>query len=190
MTTIQTHIHACRTQRHNKDERHSSFEKYTSHFIERVVWEGVGDRTELQHIDPTLLAMTAFLSHSPGLLNRGPWAPASLGHIPQSSIFSPTHLIANSSDLQLLNRGSRRPLLLGAVFSTASFYNSLWTSCALSYIIVRRPVNLFPQMANGICNFRSLWNGIFWSSSSGNNCHAVHRSPSSGSSVCACTLGF
>ena len=29
-----------------------------------------------------------------------------------------------------------------------------------------------------------------WSSSSGNNCHAVHRSLSSGASVCDCTMGF
>ena len=36
------------------------------------MWEGVGDRTELQHIDPpTLLTITAFLSSSLGLLNRG-----------------------------------------------------------------------------------------------------------------------
>ena len=50
-----------------------SLEKYTSHFIERVVCERwVGDWTELQHIDPTtLLAITAFLSRSPWLLNGG-----------------------------------------------------------------------------------------------------------------------
>ena len=44
-----------------KTSGHSSWEKYTSHFIERgrkgyegyyCVWEGVGDWTELQHIDP------------------------------------------------------------------------------------------------------------------------------------------
>ena len=64
---------------------------------------------------PTLLAITAFLSRSPGLLNWGPGGPASLGHVPQSSIFSPTGLISK------LNRGSRGPLLLGAVFSTAPF---------------------------------------------------------------------
>ena len=29
-----------------------------------------------------------------------------------------------------------------------------------------------------------------WSSSSGNNCHAVHRSRSSGASVCDCIVGF
>ena len=36
-----------------KTSRHRSLEKYTSHFIWKgCVWEGVGDRTELQHIDP------------------------------------------------------------------------------------------------------------------------------------------
>ena len=39
-------------------------------------------------------------------------------------------------------------------------------------------------MADGICNSRRLWNGMFWSSSSGNNYHAVHKSPCSGASVC------
>ena len=44
---------------------------------------------------PILMAITAFLSRSPGLLNRGPGGPASLGHVPHSSIFSPTGLISN-----------------------------------------------------------------------------------------------
>ena len=50
-------IYICmQNQRHNnKDEWHSLLEKYTSHFIWKVcVWEGVGERTELQHIDPPL----------------------------------------------------------------------------------------------------------------------------------------
>ena len=38
------------------------------------------------------MAITAFLSRSPGLLNWGPGGPASLGHVSNSSIFSPTHL--------------------------------------------------------------------------------------------------
>ena len=38
------------------------------------------------------MAITAFLSRSPGLLNQGPGGPASLGHDPHSSIFSPTDL--------------------------------------------------------------------------------------------------
>ena len=51
-------------------------------------------------LTPSLLAITAFLSRSPGLLNRGPGGPASLGHVPQSSIFSLTGLIS-----KLINRG-------------------------------------------------------------------------------------
>ena len=80
-------------------------EKYISHLIwtgskgllKVLLWEGVGDRTELLHIDPLLMAITAFLSYSPGLLNQGSGGPASLGHVPHSSIFSPTHLNFNCS---------------------------------------------------------------------------------------------
>ena len=50
---------------------HSSLEKYTSHFIQKgCVWE---TEQRLQHI---LLTITAFLSRSLGLLNRGPGGPA------------------------------------------------------------------------------------------------------------------
>ena len=58
--TIQTHMqlyrYTCITN-HNDDSIKTSdtvlLEKYTSHFIWKgCVWEGVGDRTELQHIDP------------------------------------------------------------------------------------------------------------------------------------------
>ena len=42
---------------------------------------------------------------------------------------------------------------------------------------------------NSIAHSISLeWH--IWSSSSGNNCHAVHRPPSSGASVYDCTMGF
>ena len=80
---MQKHI------QHNKDEQIQFFRKiYLSFYskgFERVTkgiicerW--VGDWTELQHTDPTtLLAITAFLSRSPGLLNRGPGGPASAG---------------------------------------------------------------------------------------------------------------
>ena len=96
---MQKHI-----QRNKDERRHSSLEKYTSHFI----WKGskgllkvllcekwVRDWTELQYIDPTLMAITAFLSRSPVLLYRGPGGQASLGHGPHSSIFSPSDLNSN-----------------------------------------------------------------------------------------------
>ena len=74
-------------------------EKYTSHCIWRgCLWEGVGDRTELQHIDPpALLAITAFLSRSLGLLNRGPGVPATLGAGFLYRILSLIRLIPNYS---------------------------------------------------------------------------------------------
>ena len=66
-------------------------EKYTSHFIERVVCERELETKQNCNIStPTLMAITVFLSHSPGLLNRGPGGSASLGHGPHSSIFSST----------------------------------------------------------------------------------------------------
>ena len=58
-----------------KRSGHTSLEKYTSHFIERIVCEReLETEQRLQHIDPppTLLAITAFLSRSPGLPNWGP----------------------------------------------------------------------------------------------------------------------
>ena len=40
-------------------------------------------------LTPTLMAITVFISRFPGLLNWEPGGPASLGHVPHSSIFSP-----------------------------------------------------------------------------------------------------
>ena len=76
------------TTTHNKDERQSLLEKYTSHFIERVVCERELETEQNCNIlTPTLLAITAFLSRSPGLLNRGP------GFL--HCILPPTRLIPN-----------------------------------------------------------------------------------------------
>ena len=83
-------------RRYNKDERHSPLEKYTSHFIERVVCERELETEQNCNIlTPTPMATTAFLSCSPGLLNLGPEGPASLGAGFLYRIFSPTHLISN-----------------------------------------------------------------------------------------------
>ena len=80
------------------------------------------------------MAITAFLSRSPGLLNRGPGGPASLGHGPHSSIFSPT-------DSNFSFEGPEGPLCWVLVLSTASYLQLTRTSCALSYIIILRPLN-------------------------------------------------
>ena len=71
---MQKHI------QHNKDERTQFFRKiYHSLYWKDCEGEGIGDRTNTANIDPpTLLAITAFLSRSPKLLNQGPGGPASL----------------------------------------------------------------------------------------------------------------
>ena len=122
-------------QKHNdamKTSEDSSLENYTSHFIERVVCERELETEQNCNIlTLTLMAITAFLSRSPGLLNQGPGDPAPLGHGPHSSIFSPTDccsigglegplcwvlVLSTASYLQLLNRGMRA-LSIGFWFS-------------------------------------------------------------------------
>ena len=74
------------------------------------------------------------------------------------------HLVSNSSDLQLTpSLQLSDPQLSDFLFSP-------------NYIIVQSP------------NQYLEW--PVWSSSSGNNCHAVHRSLSSGASVYECTMGI
>ena len=119
-SVVYSYAHAC-TRHNNKDGQHGLLEKYSSLFIWKgCVCEGVGDRTELQHINlHTLLAITAFLSRSPGLLNQGPGGPASLGHVPQSSILFLTRLIPNCS--------IGGPLCWVLAFSTASYLQLVWS---------------------------------------------------------------
>ena len=57
------------------------------------VWEGVGDRTELQYI-------ALCLSRSPGLLNRRPGDPLSAGCCTLYHILSPTGLVSKLTDFR------------------------------------------------------------------------------------------
>ena len=121
------------------------------------MWEGVGDWTELQP--------SVSLSRSPGLLNQ---RPSSL------LAFSTASCLQNSP-ISILNRGSRGPLLLGAVFlycilSPMGLVSKLTDfPSSPSYIIVQSPTQSLE------------WH--VWPSSRGNNRHAFHRSLSSGASV-------
>ena len=65
------------------------------------MWEGAGDRTELQHIDPHSIGHNCVSFPFSRAAQPGALGPSlSLGHVPQSSIFSPTHLISNWSNFQ------------------------------------------------------------------------------------------
>ena len=110
------------------------------------VWKGVGHGTELQYIDPTLMAISGVsfsLSRAAQPEARG---PTLLGTGFLYHILSPTDLLSKLTDFLSLP----------------------------SYIIAH--------------SISLEWH--VWSSSSGNNCHAVHRSLSSGASVYDCTMGF
>ena len=118
------------------------------------MWEGVGDQTELQHIDP----------HSYGhqrcifLVLQG-CSTVGLGAHSAGCGLSLPHLVTNGSGLQT----NWSPKLTDFLSPR-------------SYIIVPSPTQSLE------------WH--VWSSSSGNNCHAVHRSLSSGASVYDSTAGF
>ena len=158
-------------QNHNDDtiktSGHSSLEKYISHLIERVVCEReLETEQRLQHIDPsTLLAITVFLSRSPGVLNRrprGPASPVTLVLIPVSSlqlIWTPADSIG----------GPEGPLCWVLVLSIASYLQLTWTSCAPSYIIVLRPLNstrrqsrLFPDILDWMHLLFTQVHFLFW----------------------------
>ena len=59
-----------------------------------------------------------------------------------------------------------------------------------SYIIVQSPTQYLPITGHRNVSLPSSFEWHVWSSSSRNKCHAVHRSLSSGASVCDCTAGF
>ena len=85
-------------------------------------------------LTPTLMAITAFLSRSPGLLNRGSGGPSSLGYGPHSSI-SPTHLWLWTPTAQ---SGVLRAPSAGCWFSLQHLISNWLTFCFHpGYIIVR-----------------------------------------------------
>ena len=95
------------------------------------------------------------------------------------------HLISNFPGPQLIR--APRPFGLMWLSLPHLVYNSVSNSnwnCLTSVL-----TELFNSSTPTQSPTRSLeWHG--WSSSSGNNCHAVHRSLSSGASVYECTMGI
>ena len=103
---------------------------YLSHFTWKgCVWEGVGDRTELQHIDPHSYGHQRFFPLLPGCSTGG------LGPILSGCWFSLPHLISTGLISKLLNRAPSA----GCWHSLPLLVTNCWISCALNYIIVQRP---------------------------------------------------
>ena len=152
---MQIHLHIHAEYNDTMKTKTQFLEKYTSHFIWKVcVWEGVGDRTELQHIDPhsyghqrCVFPVLQGCSWGPGASHSGCWLPL-------------PHLVSNSSDLQLTD------FLLSP-----------------SYIIVQSPTQYLPITGHLDESLPVSLEWHIWLSSSENNSHAVLRSLSSGASV-------
>ena len=171
----------------NNRRAKSSLKKYTSHFIARVrkgllrvfMWEGAGDRTELQYIDPNcyghercvFLVLQCCSTVGPGAqLSAGWW-------------LSLLHLFSNCSPK--LHWGSRGPFQPGVAFPTTSCLRRLWSPNVWLPVLTE----LYNSSTTTQSPIQSLeW--PVWSSSSGNNCHAVQRPLSSGASVYECIMGF
>ena len=92
------------------------------------------------------------------------------------------HLISNFSGSQLI-RDPKGPLR--RAFSTTSYQQLLWTPTLWLPVFTELYSSSTPTQSST----QSLeWH--VWSSSSGNNCHAVQRSLCSGASVYECIMGF
>ena len=137
-----------------------------------LLWEGVGDRIELQHIGPSLMAIRSCVF----LVLQG-YSTGGLGVQFVWDIISFQHLLTNWSGLQTKSGVQTAPsagwwLSLPRLVSDLSDFQLTDFLSSPSYIIIQSPTQSLE------------WH--VWSSSSGNNCHAVHRSLSSGTSVYEC----
>ena len=165
-----------------------------------LLWEGVGDRTELQYIDPTLMAISVVSfsfswcsTGSPGAqLSAECWlslphlvtngSPKLLGapRAPSAGCGFPYHILsATSLDPNSLG-APRAPLAWRSFPYHISSILQLWLLVLTELNNSSTPTQSHTQSLE--------WH--VWSSSSGNNCHAVHRSLSSSASVYECTMGF
>ena len=88
---------------------------YLSLFWKGCVWEGVGNRTELRHIDPHSIGPNRVYFPFSWAAQPGTWGPSLSGTCSHSIIFSPTRLIS-----KLIIRGPEAPLCWVLAFSTAS----------------------------------------------------------------------
>ena len=146
---IHIYIYTCiymqnGSQRHN-DKGRAKTNMYLSFYCNVCVWEGVGDRTELQYIDLhsygrqrcVFLVLQDCSTGGPGAhLSAGWW-------------LSLLHLITNWSPK--LHRGSRGPLQPGVAFPTTSCLRRLWSPTHQGPRGPLRPGVAFPTTSHSNC---------------------------------------
>ena len=162
----------------NNRRRKTSLTIFTSHFIARVRKGCVGFYCEreleieqkLQYFDPHCYDRQLCVFLVLLMLNR--WVLAFFTASYQQLLWSPNSI-----------GGPEGPL--GRVWLSLPHlvYNSVWS------LWNSNSTELYNSSTSTRSPTRSLKSHV-WSSSSGNNCHAVHRSLSSGASVYECTIGI
>ena len=150
------------------------FVTFVCGLLEVCVWEGARDRTELQYIDPhsygrqrcVFLVLQGCSTGGPDAHSAGWW-------------LSLLHLTSNFSRTQLIG-GPEGPFGLLWFSLPHIVYNSN-PNCNYN-----RLTSVLTELYNSSTPTQSLTRSLewhVWSSSSGNNCHPVHRSLSSGASL-------
>ena len=137
------------------------------------VWEGAGDRTETAIFWPHSYGRQRCVFLVLLMLNRRPWGP--LCWVMAFFTASYQHLLWTP-----IQSGDPSPFGLVRLSLPHLVYNSvrsLTTTLLFSVL-----TELYNSSTSTLSPTRSVKSHV-WSSSSGNNCHAVHRSLSSGVSV-------
>ena len=175
-------IYWIHTDAMNNRRAKASLTKYTSHFIARFACEReLETEQRLQHIDLTSPSGHSRVSFSFSFFwcsTGGPGAQLSA-----ECWLSLPQLVTNGSPKLLgILRAPSAGWWLSLPHLVSDFSDPQLTDflSSLSYIIVQSPTQSPTQSLE--------WH--VWSSSSENNCHAVHRSLSSGASVYECIMGF
>ena len=146
----QLYPHICiQKQRRNEDERHSSLEKYTSHFIRKgCVWDRVGDWTKTAKY----------------------WSPSFSGHSSESFSFSWVAQPEARESSSLLCAVLSTASFLQLIWSRIDLISN-WLEIPVNKVIL-----LFYAHSISSHNWPTKYATLewhVWSSSSGNNCHEV-----------------
>ena len=183
--TCSCRIH---TDAMNNRRTQTSLEKYcTSPFIARVRkgllkvcgWEGAEDQTELKYFDPHSYGRQRCVFLVLLMLNWRPWGP--LCWVLAFFTASYQQLLWSPNSMGVPEGPLGRVWLFLPLSSITPSPTVTGTRTVLTSVLT--------ELYNSSTPTRSLKSHV-WSSSSGNNCHAVHRSLSSGASVYKCTMGI
>ena len=152
--------------------------------FERVVWGSTvrgswRPNISFNILTPTLMAVNVVSFSFPRCSTGDPGAHSARGWL------SLLHLIGNFSGPQTPSGFQRAP----SAWCGFTYHISSISVRSLTATLTSVSTELYNSSTSTQSPTRSLeWHD--WSSSSGNNCHAVHRSLSSGASVYKCTMGI